>query len=104
MQEAFAEHLRHVGRMYPLHQYPEVGVLIDNAPWHAGAVVQQALADHPQLRLKRLPSYIPHANPRERLLNKLRRRATLNRLFDPLAELKHSLRATLSYYQTMRQK
>lgn len=104
MQEAFADHLRHVGRMYPQHQYPEVVLLIDNAPWHAGAVVQQALADHPQLRLKRLPSYSPQLNPIERFWKKLRRRATHNRLFDTLADLKHSLRASLSYYQTMRQK
>src|SRR3954447_24611332 len=43
MQEAFADHLRHVGRVYPAHKYPEVVLLIDNAPWHAGASVQQAL-------------------------------------------------------------
>ena len=35
LQEAFAEHLRHVGRVYPAHKYAEVVLLIDNAPWHA---------------------------------------------------------------------
>ena len=34
MQEAFADHLRHVGRMYPRQKYPRVVLLIDNAPWH----------------------------------------------------------------------
>jgi transposase len=104
MQEAFADHLRHVGRMYPGHKYPEVVLLIDNAPWHAGAVVKQALADNPQLRLKRLPSYSPQLNPIQRFWKKLRRRATHNRFFDSLADLKRSLRASLSYFQTMRQK
>jgi transposase len=104
MQEAFADYLRHVGRMYPTHKYPEVVLLIDNAPWHAGAAVKQALADNPQLRLKRLPSYSPQLNPIERFWKKLRRRASHNRLFDSLADLKRSLRASLSYFQTMRQK
>lgn len=36
MQEAFAQHLRHVGRVYPVDKYPEVVLLIDNAPWHTG--------------------------------------------------------------------
>ena len=104
LQEAFAAHLRHVGRIYPQPQCPEVVLLIDNAPWHAGATVRQALADNPQLKLKRLPSYSPQLNPIERFWKKLRRRATHNRLFDTLADLKQSLRASLSYFQTMRQR
>ena len=36
LQEAFAAHLRHVARVYPKHQYKEVVILIDNAPWHRG--------------------------------------------------------------------
>jgi hypothetical protein len=35
MQEAFAAHLRHVGRVYPREKHKRVVVLIDNAPWHA---------------------------------------------------------------------
>jgi len=104
MQEAFANHLRHVGRMYPKHKHAEVVLLIDNAPWHAGAAVKQALADNTHVRLKRLPSYSPQLNPIERFWKKLRRRATHNRLFDSLADLKRSLRASLSYFQTMRPK
>jgi transposase len=103
LQEAFAAHLRHVGRIYPGHQYPEV-VLIDNATWHAGQPVKQALADNPHLRLKRLPSYSPQLDPIERFWKKLRRRATHNRLFDSLADLKKSVRASLCYFQTMRHK
>jgi hypothetical protein len=104
LQESFAQHLRHVGRMYPAKTHKEVVLLIDNAPWHAGKVVDEALAENPQLRLKRLPSYSPHLNPIERFWKKLRRRATHNRLFDTLADLKRSLRASLCYFQTMRLK
>jgi hypothetical protein len=102
LQEAFAAHLRHVGRCYPQAQYSEVVLLIDNALWHAGGPVAEALADNPHLRLKRLPSYSPQLNPIERFWKALRRRATHNRLFDTLADLKRSLRASLSYFQTMR--
>ena len=102
MQEAFADHLRHVGRVYPKHQYKEVVILIDNAPWHRGKPIDEALAENGHLRFKRLPSYSPHLNPIERLWKLLRRRATHNRLFDTLAHLRQSIRSSLSYFQTMR--
>jgi transposase len=102
LQEAFAQHLRHVGRAYPLDKYPEVVLLIDNAPWHAGKPITEALAENPHLRFKRLPSYSPQLNPVERFWKVLRRRATHNRLFDRLADLKRSLRNSLCYFQTMR--
>jgi hypothetical protein len=104
MQVAFADHLRHVGRMYPRDRHPEVVLLIDNAPWHRGAVVDEALAANPHLRFYRLPSYSPHLNPIERFWKKLRRRATHNRLFDTLTDLKASVRASVGYFQTMRHK
>ncbi len=104
LQEAFAAHLRHVGQVYLRKEHPEVVLLIDNAPWHAGGPVAEALADNPHLRLKRLPSYSPQLNPIERLWKVLRRRATHNRLFDALADLKRSIRASLSYFQTMRER
>jgi transposase len=104
LQEAFAAHLRHVGRVYPKARCPAVVLLIDNAPWHGGAAVRAALADNPHLKLKRLPAYSPHLNPIERFWKRLRRRATHNRLFDSLADLKRSLRASLCYFQTMRAK
>lgn len=102
LQEAFANHLRHVGQVYPRHKHPEVVLLIDNAPWHRGKPIDKALADNPHLKFKRLPSYSPQLNPIERLWKVLRRRATHNRLFDTLADLKKSIRANLSYFQTMR--
>jgi hypothetical protein len=40
----------------------------------------------------------------ERFWKKLRRRATHNRLFDAIADLKASVRASLSYFQTIRGK
>jgi transposase len=102
MQEAFADHLRHVGRIYRRDQHAEVVLLIDNAPWHRGKPVDEALAENPHLKFKRLPSYSPQLNPIERFWKVLRRRATHNRLFDALADLKQSIRASLCYFQTMR--
>jgi hypothetical protein len=102
LQEAFAAHLRHVGGVYPESGHKRVVVLIDNAPWHAGAIVAEALAEHPHLELKRLPSYSPQLNVIERFWRLLRRRATHNRLFEEMADLKRSLRASLCYYQTVR--
>lgn len=104
LQEAFGQHLRHIGRMYPADKHRRVILLLDNAPWHAGAPVREALADNPQLELKRLPSYSPRLNPIERFCTALRRRATHNRLFDTLADLKGSIRNSLRYFQTMRQR
>jgi transposase len=66
MQEAFAWHLRHVGKVYPQDEYKEVVLLIDNAPWHRGGPINEALADKEHLKFKRLPAYSPHLNPIER--------------------------------------
>jgi hypothetical protein len=104
LQEAFADHLRHVGKIYSQPKYPEVVILIDNAPWHRGKPIEEALGENPQLSFKRLPSYSPQLNPIERFWKKLRRRATHNRLFDALTDLKRSIRASLSYFQTVRDK
>jgi transposase len=104
LQEAFAAHLRHLGRVYPRERYPRVVLVIDNAPWHRGQLSDEALRDNPHLEFKRLPSYSPQLNPIERFWKKLRRRATHNRLFDTLVDLKASLRASLCYFQTMRPK
>jgi transposase len=104
MQAALAAHPRHVGRVYPADRPLEVVLLIDNAAWHRGKPVDQPLADNPHLRFERLPSYSPHLNPIERFRKKLRRRATHNRLFDTLADQKASIRASLSYFQTVRHK
>ena len=102
LQEAFAAHLRHVARLYPRQTHKRVVLVIDNAPWHAGLPVEQALADQPHLELKRLPSYSPQLNVIERFWRVLRRRATHNRLFETLRDLRRSIRSTLSYFQTVR--
>ncbi len=102
LQEAFAAHLRHVGRVYPAADHKRVVILIDTAPWHAGEPVRAALAENPHLELERLPSYSPQLNPVERFWRVLRRRATHNRLFDTLADLKRSVRNSLCYFQTVR--
>jgi DDE superfamily endonuclease len=104
LQVAFAAHLRDIARAYPASAYAEVVITIDNAPWHQGALMEQVLAAHPHLRLKRLPSYSPQLNIIERFWRVLRRRATHNRLFASMAVLRTTLRNNLCYFQTMRQK
>jgi transposase len=102
MQRAFAEHLRHVGRMYPQERFKRVVLTIDNAPWHRGKPIDEALKDNPHLEFYRLPSYSPGLNVIERFWKKLRRRATHNRLFDTIKDLKASVRNSLRYFQTVR--
>jgi len=104
MQEALAAHLRHVARAYPAERHKRVVLLIDNAPWHRGKPIDAAMRDNPHLEFKRLPSYSPQLNPIERFWKVLRRRATHNRLFDTLADLKTSIRASLCYFQTVRER
>ena len=104
MQEAFAAHLRHIARTYPADRYKRVVLIIDNAPWHRGKPIDEALTDNPHLEFKRLPSYSPQLNPVERFWKLLRRRATHNRLFDTLADLKTSIRNSLCYFQTVKER
>ena len=78
--------------------------MIDNAPWHRGTPIDEAMRENPHLEFKRLPSYSPQLNPIERFWKVLRRRATHNRLFDAISDLKTSIRASLSYFQTVRQR
>ena len=63
-------------------EHKRVVLIIDNAPWHRGKPIDEALADNPHLEFYRLPSYSPQLNVIERFWKKLRRRATHNRLFD----------------------
>jgi hypothetical protein len=86
LQRAFAAHLRRLGGRYPKDRYARVVILIDNAPWHAGELIREALADHPHF------------------WKLLRRRATHNRLFESLADLKRSIRNSLRYFQTVRRR
>jgi transposase len=104
MQAAFAAHLRHVARVYPADKHPRVVLVIDNAPWHRGKAIDEALVENTHLEFYRLPSYSPSLNPVERFWRKLRRRATHNRLFDAPADLKRSIRNSLCYFQTVRER
>lgn len=104
MQRAFADHLRHVGQMYPRAESGRVVLTIDNAPWHRGPVIDEAMRENPHLEFYRMPSYSPQMNVIERFWKKLRRRATHNRLFDEIADLKSSVRNSLRYFQTVRSK
>jgi hypothetical protein len=104
LQQAFVAHLRAIARAYPVTLGQPVILTIDNAPWHQGAEIAEVLAAHPQLQLYRLPSYSPHLNLIERFWRVLRRRATHNRLFVTMAEVRTALRASFCYFHTMRHK
>src|SRR6516225_1932102 len=52
LQVAFGQHLRHIGRISPRDRHREVVVLIENAPWHAGKAVDEALEENPHLKFK----------------------------------------------------
>ena len=104
MQEAFADHLRHVGRVSPAAEHKRVVLIIDNAPWHRGELIDAALADCPHLEFKRLPSYSPQLNGIEHFWKLLRRRATHNRSFESLSDLRGSIRASLCYFQTVKKR
>lgn len=104
MQRAFADHLRHVGRVYPATHFKRVVLTIDNAPWHRGPTIAAAMAENPHLEFYRMPSYSPQLNVIERFWKKLRRRATHNRLFDEIADLKSSVRNSLRYFQTVKRR
>jgi hypothetical protein len=102
LQDAFARHLRAIARTYPAGQYPRVVVVIDKASWHRGAVVTAVLRAYPHLELYPLPSYSPKLQVIERFWKVLRRRATHNRLFLTMVQLKQTLRNCLCYYQTLK--
>ena len=72
--------------------------IIDNAPWHRGRPIDEALADNPHLEFKRLSSYSPRLNVIGRFWRVPQSRATHNRPFGSLADLKWSLRAGLCYF------
>jgi transposase len=69
---------------------------------HRGGPIDEALAECPHLEFYRLPSDSPHLNLIERSWKVLRRRASHNRLFESLGDVKRSLRASLCYFQTVR--
>jgi transposase len=103
-QEAFVRHLGDIARRYPPEKHDQVVLIIDNAPWHKGQLIAEALEKHHHLKLYRLPSYSPQLNVIERLWRVLRRRATHNRLFETHKELRSSLRNSIRYFQAMTKK
>jgi len=93
-----------MARAYPARTYAEVGITIDNAPWHRGVGVDEVVAAPPHLRWYRLPSSSPQLNGIERFWRVLRRRATHHRLCASMVALRTTLRNKISYFQTMKQR
>jgi transposase len=104
LQAGFATHLRAIARAYPAIDHPRVVVVIDQAPWHRGTLINEVLAAYRPLEVYPLPSYSPQLQVIERFWKVLRRRATHNRLFPTMAGLTQSLRNNLCYYQTLKQR
>jgi transposase len=104
LHQAFAAHLRDLARAYPTTLGKPVFITIDNAPWPRGGGIGEVLAAHPHVPLYRLPSYSPPLNVIERVWRVWRRRATHNRLFASMRELRTALRASFCYFQTVRHK
>jgi hypothetical protein len=102
LPDAFARHLRDLARASPAEYGPRGGLVVDKAAWHQGAWVTAVLADCPPLERYPLPSSSPKLQGIERCWKVLRRRATHNRLFPTLAQLKRALRNSLCYYQTLK--
>jgi transposase len=100
LQAAFVRLLRELAARYPASRFPRVVIIIDNAPWHKGALITEVLMAYPHLEFYRLPSYCPDLNPIERLWKMLRRRASHNRLFETMKALRTALRASICYFQT----
>jgi hypothetical protein len=77
---------------------------MDKAAWHRGALVTAVLEAFPPLERYPLPSDSPQLQVSERFWKVLRRRATPNRLFPTMAQLKRAIRHNLCYYQTLKQR
>src|SRR5262245_7601850 len=104
LPEAFAEHWRHVGKVSVHEKHKVLLLLLDNAAWHRVGPSTEALAEKPHGKFKRRPSYRRPLKPSERFCKKRRHRATHKRLCDTRAARQRSLRASLSYFQTVRDK
>jgi transposase len=104
LQQAFAAHLRDLARAYPTPRGKPVFGTSDTAPWHRGGGIAEVRAAQPHVQLYRLPRYSPQLNDIERWWRVLRRRATHNRLFASMRELRTALRASFCYFQTVRHK
>jgi transposase len=89
-------------RADPAAQYPRVGLVIANAPWHKGAVITAGLTQWPHLEVDRRPSYSPQLQVIERFWRVWRRRATHHRRFLVIEALKEAWRKSLRDDQTLR--
>ena len=83
---------------------PGVVLVVDNASWHQGKAIDEVRKVLPHLERYPLPSSSPQLQVIERFWQVLRRRATHHRLFQTVAQLKHTSRNNLCYYQTLKQR
>lgn len=74
----FLDLLDTLDRQYPVAQFPQLYVVVDNAKIHYAQAVAQWLAAHPRFELLYLPTYCPRANPIERAFGDVHDNCTRN--------------------------
>ncbi|NIP17446.1 MAG: IS630 family transposase [Xanthomonadales bacterium] len=74
----FLDLLATLDRQYPVDQFAEVSVVVDNAQVHYAQAVADWLAAHPRFALLYLPTYCPRANPIERAFGDVHDHCTRN--------------------------
>ena len=102
MQQTFVKHLKQVLKKYPGDK--KIVITIDRASWHRGKLVKQFLEKHSRLELYELPSYSPCLQVIERFWKILRRRATHNRFFSSMENMRKTLQSNIQYYQVMKRR
>lgn len=74
----FLDLLETLDRQYPVAQFPQLYVVVDNAKIHYAQAVTQWLATHPRFELLYLPTYCPRGNPIERAFGDVHDNCTRN--------------------------
>jgi len=91
----FRDLLHTLDAAYPVTQFQQVYVVVDNDKIHKAKAVEQWLANHPRFTLLFLPTYCPRANPIERAFGDVHDCCTRNhrrkRLRDLVADVKEHL-------------
>lgn len=98
----FSNFLKHILRRYSTRQ--NIDIILDNATYHKGEVLDNLLKYNPNITLHPLPRRSPHLNPIEKLWKKLKYHKTHNRYFANLDKLELAVRTALADFQESRSK
>ena len=98
----FVKFLKHIVRRYNSQQ--NIDIILDNATYHKGEVLDDLLKYNPNITLHNLPRRSPHLNPIEKLWKKIKYHKTHNRFFSNLDSLELAIRTGLADFQESRSK